>query len=804
MASLRKRLLRGDIAQSPGEAAKVDESFVVLGTPLPSLLGRHDPNEGRPVWEQEVRDEQGRRRFHGAFTGGWSAGYYNTVGSKEGWQPKTFLSSRKHRERNPGDAAAQQRPEDFMDDEDLAEIDAQRHLNHRTGYTASSAESTSIGRHANDDVLGDLLGLGRQKQHELERKDAERSGLVAPSASMGHKILTRMGWKPGMGLGAAVSREKWSWLRGLFTKDPTSQDAQSLFRQQEHGRLAPPDTPMPELSLGTDAQRRHGLGWEKSSAQDDSDDIDSQQRRSCWKDGKPTIDGFVIPDDSRLAVEASKKGQSSAFAVPPVVPSGWKPNPFKFWTLSEPSTAARSPTPSQGQIATASTRARLLGEAQMPGPPPVLSNYMPSQAEQSSETERYVTPPKMSVESAAAALRGFLPFADDEDKQQRYKDFLRQQAEASSAGKRVAIPAHKTRQEVEAELDEFVRSASIFKPLGATMASRFASAQTAEGGGDVHAPLPGLHRPTPRSRSEIEAEAKERQAKDEERLLLEREEAKTEAQKAATAGLFGPATTRIVKIWHPARLLCKRFGVAMPHAETKEAETRQDDEEAPSGPAESAFESSGRSEKLERSAARREIMRGEARWAQSKKELMDIVGERNLNALSSETAAAQAHPDPAQAGRTAEPKSLDMVGIGEVDESQLQEIQDFVKPSRSIFKSVFADDEDDEEAAKAPESSQVGETIPPGGPPSVAAPSALSTPLFIPRSKRSGAAVEEAQTTDGHPSRQQKRPKTKKGANKRGGALTFDLGLEEEEPQGPDRTKPKERQTARVRAADLF
>lgn len=32
----------------------------------------------------QVRDEQGRRRFHGAFTGGFSAGYYNTVGSKEG------------------------------------------------------------------------------------------------------------------------------------------------------------------------------------------------------------------------------------------------------------------------------------------------------------------------------------------------------------------------------------------------------------------------------------------------------------------------------------------------------------------------------------------------------------------------------------------------------------------------------------------------------------------------------------------------------------------------------------------------
>ena len=32
-------------------------------------------------WEQQVTDSEGRRRFHGAFTGGFSAGYYNTVGS---------------------------------------------------------------------------------------------------------------------------------------------------------------------------------------------------------------------------------------------------------------------------------------------------------------------------------------------------------------------------------------------------------------------------------------------------------------------------------------------------------------------------------------------------------------------------------------------------------------------------------------------------------------------------------------------------------------------------------------------------
>ena len=33
-------------------------------------------------------------RFHGAFTGGFSAGHHNTAGSSEGWTPATFRSSR--------------------------------------------------------------------------------------------------------------------------------------------------------------------------------------------------------------------------------------------------------------------------------------------------------------------------------------------------------------------------------------------------------------------------------------------------------------------------------------------------------------------------------------------------------------------------------------------------------------------------------------------------------------------------------------------------------------------------------------
>jgi G patch domain-containing protein 1 len=49
--------------------------FVLYGTPLPPL-DEHARDDGSfvPVWKQEVTDERGRKRLHGAFTGGFSAG----------------------------------------------------------------------------------------------------------------------------------------------------------------------------------------------------------------------------------------------------------------------------------------------------------------------------------------------------------------------------------------------------------------------------------------------------------------------------------------------------------------------------------------------------------------------------------------------------------------------------------------------------------------------------------------------------------------------------------------------------------
>ncbi|KAH9907344.1 DUF1604-domain-containing protein [Xylariomycetidae sp. FL2044] len=158
--------------------------FVLYGTALPPADSEvRDDGSYVPVWKQEVRDERGRKRLHGAFTGGFSAGYFNTVGSKEGWTPSTFVSSRTNRHKDDA-RSAQKRREEIMDDEDLAD--------------AAEAEKLQTAQA--------FAGLG-----STEEDGIRRGGLAdlfrAQGETMGVKLLRRMGWKDGQGIGPKVRRE---------------------------------------------------------------------------------------------------------------------------------------------------------------------------------------------------------------------------------------------------------------------------------------------------------------------------------------------------------------------------------------------------------------------------------------------------------------------------------------------------------------------------------------------------------------------------------------------------------------------
>ncbi|XP_041510993.1 G patch domain-containing protein 1 [Microtus oregoni] len=170
-----------------------EEDLVSYGTGLEPLEEGERPKKPIPLQDQTVRDEKGRyKRFHGAFSGGFSAGYFNTVGSKEGWTPSTFVSSRQNR----ADRSVLG-PEDFMDEEDLSEF----------GIAPKAIVTT-------DDFASKTKDRIREKARQLAASAAPIPGatllddLITPAKlSVGFELLRKMGWKEGQGVGPRVKRK---------------------------------------------------------------------------------------------------------------------------------------------------------------------------------------------------------------------------------------------------------------------------------------------------------------------------------------------------------------------------------------------------------------------------------------------------------------------------------------------------------------------------------------------------------------------------------------------------------------------
>lgn len=150
-----------------------------------------------------VLDEHGRRRFHGAFTGGFSAGYFNTVGSAEGWTPTQTFSSARNK---PGDEGQnsqkhfrKQRPEDFMDDEDDSA--------HGSSFTTNASYRNST--RAVELDTQNFAGLRtRDSSHNYSiRKSEETSHIprVVTQDSIGIRILESLGWRLGDAIGSRPS-----------------------------------------------------------------------------------------------------------------------------------------------------------------------------------------------------------------------------------------------------------------------------------------------------------------------------------------------------------------------------------------------------------------------------------------------------------------------------------------------------------------------------------------------------------------------------------------------------------------------
>ena len=351
-----------------------------------------------------------------------------------------------------------------------------------------------------------------------------------------------------------------------------------------------------------------------------------------------------------------------------------------------------------------------------------LTNPLPPQ-EKPSPTDQFVYP-RIEPSVAKAALLGFKPFTSDPVKQSRYTAYLKSQSEVVSDEDRLQLK-QKPGQDLEhfqLELEEYAKAATVFKPLSGAMAGRFTTAKAVEHGPTV---IEGLHTPShsapPQDREKPEA-------------IEEPENAKTHAVKH---GMYG-VLTRETSVWVPAKLLCKRFGVKEP-----EVEARENDPNSSS---------------------------------KTQKEWESEVGfaEAELVAASSGDGPSAAASQGASGDDRQKHRDVNNVGLGE-DETQGADILTYQRPERSIFKAIFASDEedsDDEDQAKV-EGADLRETSAPAPTGAPAPPSkeqvkmdvdegpidlATFKPKFVPRAER---AVD-----DNPPPKKRKKDKEKRKSGK--------------------------------------
>ncbi|XP_066493184.1 G patch domain-containing protein 1 [Tiliqua scincoides] len=234
------------------ESDDEEEELVRLGTPLEPLEEGERIKKPVPLQEQTVRDEKGRyMRFHGAFSGGFSAGYFNTVGSKEGWAPSAFVSSRQNR--------AEKKvlgPEDFMDEEDLSEH----------GIAPKEITISDVFASKSKDKI-------QEKARQIAGAAAPIPGatvldeFIAPAKiTIGIDLLQKMGWKEGQGVGPRVKRkprkqkpEPGVKIYGcaLPPGSEESEDEDDEYRP-ENVTFAPKDVMPIDL---TPKENVHGLGY---------------------------------------------------------------------------------------------------------------------------------------------------------------------------------------------------------------------------------------------------------------------------------------------------------------------------------------------------------------------------------------------------------------------------------------------------------------------------------------------------------------------------------------------------------------
>ncbi|KAJ3022865.1 hypothetical protein HKX48_005066 [Thoreauomyces humboldtii] len=690
-------------------------TFVTVGSAQPedvSDVKAKERNKFLPVHMQEPRDEQGRKRFHGAFTGGFSAGYFNSVGSKEGWAPSQFVSSRSSRF-NAHNAA---KPEDFMDDEDLDDINGGKKIAATEEFDLLGGTAKELARKRA--AISTATGEGGEVLAGVSGKLVE--DLIGPAKDpIGVKLLRQMGWREGHGVGPRAKRKRHEKedvyaLNHTFAPRDTAVD---LLRPKtdSFGLGFDPFRHAPEFA----GRQLHANGPDKSTAaapikaaggfgvgvfEDEDEDLDvygsgmanydmvidddddhvfrrkfgnqparkdTQAKRGSQReptgtftvsvqichDGRPPLDGFVLATNAMLEPKWYR---------PPELPAGFEPM-HKFTTGSTGSQIDLSQQGVHSQPA-ADRRRELLGEEALKAPARSVFSFLPIKEQdrlqdfidkatksRAAHAQDAAPPlpkedgPPVAKDTAMAALKGFMPFGNDMPKQQRYRRFL--EVKAGLAEHYAPVPKELTGQSIAHETLEFSKAAQIFKPLSSLMASRFTSASQSTELSHVPAKLLDIQ------------------------------------NGAADMNMYG-SLTRSRAEWRPERLLCKRFNIADPYAAGRKKEKKQDEE----GDAE-----------------REKGMKEREREAVNPRAMSDLFVERDRLMAEGHL---KAEPKKVSALGDSPEDSKEMLGgdIAEMsgipaqieDDSEPPEMVP-ERPAMDIFKAIFADSEEDSDSEVEPD-----------------------------------------------------------------------------------------------------
>ncbi|KAI8432651.1 hypothetical protein MSG28_013626 [Choristoneura fumiferana] len=564
-----------------------EENAISYGTPLDPYEEDEIPSKRKfqQQPDQFAVDAHGRRRFHGAFTGGFSAGFGNTVGTAEGWTPATFKSSR-------GDKAqiASQRAEDFMDEEDRSEYGiAPQHMQTQSEF--SGRKRPAQHRYHDGPIPGEPV------LEQLLRPVHETAAV---------RMLRAMGWRAGQGVGGRQTRaqKKASGdqhkVYGCYMPEElrpaVEVNSDSSDSEFEYETLFAPDDYDPyvlqrksdRFGLGYSGLSRHsvlgslageyGQGSSKShlvmkdkgrkvsirgqafgvgALEADDEDIYATEDMSHYDfslggaaPDKPKAKGKQEVNVLEGFVRASKPLPAVPSYAPPALPRDYTPLAAGARrTRFEPTAALPRDQGLGRHELTAEARGSLLGEAPTPKaivptePPedPIAKilgrnvNFATDKIEiidMTKSANEKNTDDFISIkDSGKEVTKVFKPFVSNPAKQARYEKYLR---DKDSVVEREEDMDRLTAWERDREMAEFEQAAKLYKPLSGVMGDRFTHASEPD---DALNPLTAVSK----SSSNHGLASKEQ-------------------IDAAKAGAYGVMTRRETP-WRPEGLVCKRFNV---------------------------------------------------------------------------------------------------------------------------------------------------------------------------------------------------------------------------------------------------